>query len=295
VNKTLLAVDGMAYVYRAYYAVPPMSNVNGVPTNAVFGFVRILQKIIADVIPDFVVVAFDTKEPTFRHKQYEAYKAQRPPMPDELVQQLPWIKEYVQTLNIPCLEYPGYEADDVLATLAVCASARDVNTLIATADKDLCQLVSDRIGILQAGFNSSEVLDAERVTSKFGVSPRQIVDYLALVGDSADNIPGVEGIGPKTAAKLLQQFDTLDGIYAHIEELTGKAKERLLSAREFIATTKKLLQVDCAVPIREVLDDLHVKEPDRTKLQTLRAYLNFRTPLDSSAHAILRDQQMELF
>ena len=249
---------------------------------------------LADVVPEYVLVAFDTKEPTFRHKQYEAYKAQRPPMPAELVEQLPWIKEYVKTLNIACLEYPGYEADDVLATMAVRAEAKEIHTLIATGDKDLCQLVNESIGILQAGFNKHDVYDTAAVTTRFGVRPDQIVDYLAMVGDTADNVPGIEGIGPKTAARLLQQYDTLDTVFEQVEELKGRLRERVIEGREKVIRLRELLRITVDVPVREELDDMLLKQPDAEKLNSLREYLNFRP---SSGHRKKPPQkpQMELF
>jgi DNA polymerase-1 len=294
VNKTLLAVDGMAFVYRAYYAVPPMSNQSGLHTNAVYGFVRLLQKMLIEIVPEYVVVAFDTKEPTFRHKQFEAYKAQRPPMPDELVEQLPWIKEYVKTLNIACLEYPGYEADDVLATLAVRAEEQDIHTLIATGDKDLCQLVNESIGILQAGFNRHDVYDTAAVTMRFGVRPDQIVDYLAMVGDAADNVPGIEGIGPKTAARLLQQYETLDNVFAHTDELKGRLQERIIQGRETVERFRDLLRITVDVPVQEHLDEMQLRQPDADKLSSLREYLNFRSS-PGSRKKPPQKPQMELF
>lgn len=282
-------------MYRAYYAIPPMSNRSGLHTNAVFGFARILQKMLAEVNPEYVVVAFDTKEPTFRHEQYEEYKAHRPPMPDDLVEQLPWIKEYVKTLNIACLEYPGYEADDVLATLAVQASGEGIHTLIATGDKDLCQMVNTSIGILQAGFNSHDVYDAEAVISRFGVRPEQIVDYLSLVGDSADNIPGVTGVGPKTAARLMQQYETLENLFEHLDEITGRLRERLEQGRETVTRYKNLLKICVDVPVREHLDDMQVKSPDTAKLNSLREYLDFGTSAGGHTGEPPQKPQMELF
>ena len=281
-------------MYRAYFAVSPMTNRSGLHTNAIYGFARLMQKMLADVVPEYVLVAFDTKEPTFRHKQYEAYKAQRPPMPAELVEQLPWIKEYVKTLNIACLEYPGYEADDVLATMAVRAEAKEIHTLIATGDKDLCQLVNESIGILQAGFNKHDVYDTAAVTTRFGVRPDQIVDYLAMVGDTADNVPGIEGIGPKTAARLLQQYDTLDTVFEQVEELKGRLRERVIEGREKVIRLRELLRITVDVPVREELDDMLLKQPDAEKLNSLREYLNFRP---SSGHRKKPPQkpQMELF
>ena len=285
----------MAFAYRAFYAIPPMSNRSGVPTNAAYGFVRMLGRMVTETMPDFVAAVFDTKEPTFRHKQYAEYKAQRPPMPDELAEQIPWIKEYVRALNIPCLEYPGYEADDVIATIACRAVEQNVKVLIATSDKDLCQLVSKDIGILNTGFKKAEVLDSAGVEAKFGVEPRQIVDYLTLVGDSSDNIPGVRGIGPKTAQSLLREYETLDGIYSHISQLAPRVRQRLEQALETVYRFKALIRVKCDVPLRECLDDLAMREPDSEKLARIRQYLGFQSPGEPCAHGPGREPQMELF
>jgi DNA polymerase-1 len=285
----------MAYVYRAYYAIPAMANREGIPTNATFGFARMLQRMVSETTPDYLAVAFDSKEPTFRHDQFPAYKAQRPPMPDELVAQLPWIKEYVQALNIACLEYPGYEADDVIATCACRAAAAGVNSLIATADKDLCQLVDDSVAILNASFQSSDVLDSPAVVRKFGVRPDQIVDYLVMVGDSADNVPGIEGIGPKTATMLLSAYGTLDEVYAHLDELKPRVQAKLSGARDRIATARLLLQVECGVPVREQLDDFALRQPDVERLTALKQTLGFRVSRGAGGGAPPPQPQPELF
>lgn len=290
--KTLLLVDGMAYVYRAFYAIPAMANRAGVPTNATFGFARMLQHMLSDTLPDYVAVAFDAKEPTFRHERFAAYKAQRPPMPPELAEQLPWIREYVQALNIRCLEYPSYEADDIIATLARRSVAQECRALIATSDKDLCQLVSPHIAILRSGLQESEVLDAAAVREKFGVTPEQIVDYLILVGDSADNIPGVPGIGPKTAQALLNEYGTLENIYAHLPALKPGVRDKLTAAQDSIAELRALLQVHTDVPVRETLDDLRVRDADAEALGRLREFLGFG---GARAAAPPPEPQLELF
>lgn len=282
----------MAYVYRAFYAIPAMANRAGVPTNATFGFVRMLQHMLSDALPDYVAVAFDAKEPTFRHARFAAYKAQRPPMPPELAEQLPWIREYVQALNIRCLEYPGYEADDIIATLARRSVAQECRVLIATSDKDLCQLVSAHIAILRSGLQESEVLDAAAVREKFGVTPEQIVDYLILVGDSADNIPGVPGIGPKTAQALLNEYGTLENIYAHLAELKPGVRDKLTAAQDSIAELRALLQVHADVPVRETLEDLRMRDADAEALGRLREFLGFG---GARASAPPPEPQLELF
>ncbi len=286
----------MAFVYRAFYAIPPMSNIDGLPTNAIYGFVRILERMIAEATPDFIAIAFDTKEPTFRHKKYEEYKAQRKPMPKELVEQLPWIKEYVKALNLPILEYPGYEADDVIATLAQFHKTEKLYVLIATGDKDLCQLVNDKVAIMNSTFKETEILDQVAVKRKFGILPEQIVDYLTLVGDSADNIPGVKGIGAKTAVALLDEFDSLDNIYLHLDELKPKQKINLELAKDKISYFKDLICVDYKVPVKESLDNLIAVDCNKELLIGLREHLNFSSPVRKNQKLTNQNNiQLELF
>jgi len=289
--KTTLLVDGMAFVYRAYFAVPPMANSAGVRTNAVFGFNRMLQRMISQVSPDYIAVLFDTPKPTFRHEQFPEYKAQRPPMPDELSEQIPWIKELIRALNILCLEYPGFEADDVIGTLAVTAAGKDVNVLIASADKDLCQLVNDKIAMLSVTMKSMEVIDNTAVTDKFGVRPDQIIDYLTLVGDTADNIPGVKKVGCKTARQLLNQLDSIENIYSNLDILKPALKKSFQEAAANINAYRELIKIDCKVPVKEKFEDLIIREPDNNKFSKITEYLGFR----SSTRKKNNDIQPELF
>ncbi len=286
----------MAFVYRAFYAIPPMSNSDGLPTNAIYGFVRILERMIAEATPDFIAIAFDTKEPTFRHIKYEDYKAQRKPMPEELVEQLPWIKEYVKALNLPILEYPGYEADDVIATLAQFHKNYNLHVLIASGDKDLCQLVNDNVAIMNSTFKETEILDKIAVKRKFGILPEQIVDYLTLVGDAADNIPGVKGIGAKTATALLNEFDSLENIYLHLDELKPKQKINLELAKDKISYFKDLICVDSQVPVKESLDNLIAVDCNQELLITLREHLNFSSTARKNRKVTNQNNtQLELF
>jgi DNA polymerase-1 len=285
----------MAYVYRAYYAIPTMTTQHGLHTNAVFGFVRMLEHMLAAAAPDYIAVCFDTREPTFRHAQFADYKAQRPPMPEPLVEQLPWIKEYLRTLNIVTLEYPGYEADDVIATLACHARDNDMMALIASSDKDLCQLVQPRIAILKASLQDAEVWDEAAVVAKYGVRPDQIVDYLTLVGDASDNIPGVPGIGPKTAQMLLQTYQTLDAICDRIDELKPAVQVKLRGAMTRLAQVRDLIRVHCSVPVKEGIDELALREPDVERLTALRAQLNFRTPAAATPRTSSGQRQPDLF
>ncbi len=265
----------MAHVYRAYFAIPPMATRKGVPTNAVFGFRRMIESLMIDIMPDYVAVAFDTKEPTFRHIQYADYKAQRPPMPDELVCQLPLIKRYVSAVGIPSLEYPGYEADDVIATYAVHAAQENINTLIATSDKDLCQLVSDSIALVSCSMGTHEVTDADGVWTKFGVKPEQIIDYLTLVGDASDNIPGVRGIGKVTAEKLLRKYSSLKNILAHIDELAPRVHTALTQAKDTLDEIQNLVTVVKDVPVTKPVYELITTEPQEKEISTLYEELEF--------------------
>ena len=294
--KTLLIVDGMAFVYRAFYAIPPMSNRDGLSTNAVYGFVRILERMIAEAVPDYIAIAFDTKEPTFRHLKFEDYKAQRKPMPVELVEQLPWIKEYIKALNIPILEYPGYEADDVIATLAQFHKTDNLHILIASGDKDLCQLVNENVAIMNSSFKETEILDQVAVKRKFGIVPEQIVDYLTLVGDTADNIPGVKGIGAKTAVDLLKRFDSLENIYLKLDYLKPRQKLNLELAKDKISYFRELICVDSNVPLNESLDSLIAVDCNQELLVDLREYLNFSSPARKNQKITNQNNsQLELF
>lgn len=276
--KTTLLVDGMAFVYRAFFAVPPMNNIAGVSTNAVFGFNLMLQRMINQVSPDYIAVLFDTPKPTFRHELFPEYKAHRPKMPPELSEQIPWIKELVRALNIPCLEYPGYEADDIIGTLAIMGAEKNVNVLIASADKDLCQLVNDKIAILSVTMKSMDVIDNAGVIDKFGVRPDQIVDYLTMVGDTADNVPGVKKVGCKTAKQLLNQLDSIDNIYSNLEELKPAVKNSFQEAADNINAYRNLIKIDCKVPVKEKFDDLIMREPDNDKYSKVTEYLGLKSP-----------------
>src|SRR3989338_5284579 len=197
-RKRLFLIDGNSFCYRAYYAIRPLSNSKGQPTNAIYGFLTMLNKIIKDNSPDMLAVAFDLKGPTFRHKKYEEYKIHRKPMPDDLVGQMPYIKKLVAVHNIPIYELEGYEADDVLATLAKKAQARDIETFIVTGDKDALQLVNSHIKVYST-HKEGLIYDSQKVKESYGVGPEKIPDIMALMGDATDNIPGVLGIGEKSA------------------------------------------------------------------------------------------------
>ena len=221
----LYLIDGSSYLYRAFHALPPFANSRGQPTNAVFGVVSMLQKFLRDARPTHIAVVFDAPGRTFRDDLFEAYKAHRPPMPDDLRSQIDPVLAAVEGLGLPLLRIPGVEADDVIGTLARRAEAAGMQVVISTGDKDMAQLVNAQITLINTMTGSA--LDADGVRAKFEVDPEQIVDYLALIGDSSDNIPGVPKVGPKTAVKWLARYRSVDDIVAHATDIEGKVGESL--------------------------------------------------------------------
>ena len=207
-KQHIYLIDGSAYLYRAFHAIQSLSTSTGIPTNATFGFTRILLKLIKEKQPDHAAVFFDMKGPTFRHKMYEEYKANRPPMPDDLSQQIPYIKEVVKALNIPIVEKSGFEADDLIGTYARIAEEKGFQVVMVTGDKDFMQLVTDNAVIWDP--MKEETMDKDAIFNKLGITPIQVIDMLGLAGDASDNIPGVPGIGPKTAIKLIADHGNME-------------------------------------------------------------------------------------
>lgn len=298
-NKRLFLIDGNSFCYRAHYAVRPLSNSKGQPTNAIYGFVTMLGKLIKDNSPDMLAVAFDLKGPTFRHKKFEEYKIHRKPMPDELVSQMPYIKKIVAAYNIPVFEKEGFEADDLLATIAKRAEKAGIDTFIATGDKDALQLVNDHIKVYNTN-KEGLIFDAGKVKEVFGVGPDRMTDIMALMGDSTDNIPGVRGIGEKTAIELINEFGSLESLLKNIDNVKGEAKKKALRENERMAVlSKELAIVDTAVPIDIDFKDLALKEPDQPKLLELFRELEFKsfvksfTPKESlkSTYTLIDDEK----
>ena len=278
-KKRLFLIDGNSFCYRAYYAIRSLSNSKGQPTNAVYGFTAMLNKLVKDEAPDMLAVAFDMKAPTFRHKKFEEYKSHRKPMPDELVSQIPYIKQVVQAYNIPIYEMEGYEADDVLATLAKKAEEKDIDTFIVTGDKDALQLVDSHIKVYST-HKEGLIYDAGKVKEAYGVGPDRITDIMALMGDASDNIPGVKGIGEKTAVELIAEFGSLEKLYENIDKVKSEAKKKLLSEnKESAFLSKELAVVDIDVPIKIDFEDLLLKEPDNGRLAELFRELEFKSLL----------------
>ncbi|HQR05155.1 MAG TPA: 5'-3' exonuclease H3TH domain-containing protein, partial [Rhodocyclaceae bacterium] len=234
----LLLVDGSSYLYRAFHALPDLRNQAGEPTGAVYGVINMLRRLEADHSAEYRAVVFDAKGKTFRDDWYPQYKAHRPPMPDDLRTQIEPLHACVAALGWPILVVEGVEADDVIGTLARQAAAQGMDCVVSTGDKDLAQLVDARVTLVNTMTN--EVLDEAGVLAKFGVPPARIVDYLTLVGDAVDNVPGVEKVGPKTAVKWLDQYGSLDGIVTHAAEIKGAVGENLRRHLDFLPLGRRL-------------------------------------------------------
>jgi DNA polymerase I len=265
--KPLVLVDGSSYLYRAFHALPELSTADGQPTGAVLGVLNMVYRLLDDYGPDRVAVVFDAPGKTFRDALYPEYKANRPPMPDELRAQIDPLLEAIDAMGLPLLRVPEVEADDVIGTLAKQAADAGLDTVISTSDKDMAQLVDDHV--LLVNTMDGTTLDAEGVKRKFGVAPAQIVDYLTLIGDTSDNVPGVPGVGPKTAAKWLAEHGDLDRLTAAADSIGGKVGERFRAALAELPLYRRLVTIDRDVELPVTLDELELREPDTGRLKTL--------------------------
>ena len=273
--KPLVLVDGSSYLYRAFHALPSLTNSRGEPTGAVYGVANMLRRLLKDYAPDEMAVVFDARGKTFRDEIYPEYKANRPPMPEDLQRQVEILHELVQAMGLPLLVVPGVEADDVIATLAERAAREGRDVIISTGDKDMAQLVGDHITLVNT--MNDTVLDAAAVEEKFGVPPERIVDYLALVGDTVDNVPGVPKVGPKTAAKWLRQYGSLDELVAHAGEIKGKAGENLRASLDDLPRSRELVTVRRDLDLDLPPDALRRRPPDAERLRELLSRLEFKS------------------
>lgn len=279
---SLYLLDGMALIYRAHFALmnSPIRTASGMNTAALYGFTQTLIDLIATRKPDHLALALDTAEPTFRHQRFPDYKAQRQEAPEDIVAALPWIDRLAAAFRLPVLKVPGYEADDIIGTLARRAEAGGITTYMVTPDKDFAQLVSDRVLILKPGKGGAdaEVLGVPEILAKWGIErPDQVIDILGLWGDASDNIPGVPGVGEKTAKKLIAEFGSTEALYRHADAIKGKLGERLRDHRDQAFLSRELATIACDVPIQETLDDLAYTGWDDTALQALFVELEFNT------------------
>ncbi|MFI5097459.1 MAG: DNA polymerase I [Candidatus Acidiferrales bacterium] len=283
-SKKLFLVDAMAHIYRAFYA--PMVRMNapsGIPTKVPFLFANILRRLIKDYQPEYLGIVFDTSKPTFRDKLFEAYKAQRPPMPDEMKVQLPYVRRLCEAMHLPILELDGYEADDVIGTMAKKGAAKKLEVLVISNDKDMMQLVSSGVRILRTGSGGAKadvIVDAQKVEEILGVPPGKVIDLMALLGDTVDNIPGAKGIGEKGATELIQKYGSVESALDHAGEVTNKRyREALQQQRDQVMMSKKLAAIETSVPLELDLLTLQVREPDAAALAVLYRELGFNSLL----------------
>ncbi|MGD9233232.1 MAG: DNA polymerase I [Desulfobacterales bacterium] len=274
-DRTLYLIDGSAYIYRAYHAIRSLTNSKGLPTNAAFGFTRMLIKLIEDRSPEYVVMFFDAKGPTFRHEIYQDYKANRPPMPEDLSIQIPYIKEITHGFNIPVIEMQGFEADDLIGTFKWRAEKAGFFVVMVTGDKDFVQLVSDKAVIWDP--MKEKTIDINTVRDDLGVEPYQMIDVMALSGDASDNIPGVPGIGPKTALSLIKTFKTVERLYESVHTITKKKQqENLVQHKKQAFLSKELVKIHIDVPFPFNPENFKYQAPDNTRLSKLFKELEFR-------------------
>jgi DNA polymerase-1 len=282
--REVYLVDGSAYIYRAYHAIRPLTNTSGLPTHAVYGFTTILRRILREKNPGYLAVAFDTRGPVFRHKLYPDYKANRPPMPDDLVPQVPYIHKIVDAYNILKMDHTDLEADDLIASSAKVLVEQGYKVVVVSGDKDLLQLVSDDVSMWDP--MSDRLMDGAFIEKKYGVHVCQLLDFFALTGDSADNIPGVPGVGPKTAQKLLKEHGTLEGLYAAVDSLKkSKMKERLIAYRDDAFLSRDLIRLEYEADVPTTPDDYKLGQANPDALRTLLSELEFYTLLKSDVPA----------
>ena len=277
-EKKLFLIDGNALLYRSYYAIRNLATSQGFPTNAIYGFINTLRKILNQEKPKYLGIVFDTGKPTIRHKAFKDYKAHRKPMPEDLIPQVPVLKKVIKAMNIPVFEYENYEADDVLGSLASKAAAKKIPSVIVSTDKDLLQLVDDCTSV----FNPSKeiYLDEKKVKELFGVAPAQVVDVLALWGDPSDNIPGVPGIGEKTSKMLIGQFGTLENLLRRISEVKNpRIREKIEHNLGQLELSRQLVTIERNLDVALDLDAFALSEPNVAELGALFQELEFTTLL----------------
>lgn len=276
-EKTLYLIDGSAYIHRAYHAIRGLSNSKGLPTNAVFGFTRMLLKLLEEKNPEYAAVVFDLKGPTFRHEIYAEYKANRPPMPDDMAVQIPYIKQITKGLNIPMIEMQGFEADDLMGTLARKAEKAGFSVVMVTGDKDFMQLVTEK-SILWDPMKE-KTTDIHAIRESFGIEPRRIIDLMGLTGDTSDNIPGVPGIGPKTGLCLIKTFGSMENLYEKVDTITKKKQhDNLVQYKDQAFLSRKLVEIDTHVPLSFDPESYKYKQQttDQSKLYNIFKELEFR-------------------
>ncbi|MCA1793360.1 MAG: hypothetical protein LC660_05705 [Desulfobacteraceae bacterium] len=275
--EKVFLIDGSAFLYRAFHAIQSLSTAQGHPTNATFGVTRILMKLIREKNPVYAAVFFDVKGLTFRHELYEDYKANRPPMPDELAAQIPDVRRMITALNIPIVQKMGYEADDLVGTFARMAKEQGFDVVMVTGDKDFIQLITDHC-ILWDPMKDT-VMDRAAVRADMDIEPDQFIDVLGLAGDTSDNIPGVSGVGIKTAVKLVAEFGSIDGLYQNLDQVAKKKKlyQNLSTSRDTVLLSRDLATIDQHVKVKETIEDFKLKPFDNKQAFALFQELEFKT------------------
>ncbi len=296
-NNKIMILDGNSLLFRAFYAMPPLKTKKGQYTNAVYGFLSMLYKLLDEYSPEYICVAFDPKKPTFRHEQYKDYKAKRAKAPNELVEQFQLIRDVLSVHNIKCVEIDGFEADDVAGTFANAAGECGAEVYLVTSDKDYLQLIDEhtRVVLTKKGVTNTEEMDVEAMDSTYGISPAQFVDLKALMGDQSDNIPGVGGVGEKTALKLIREYGSLDNIYENIENIKGKLKERLETDKMQAYMSQTLARIIIDIPIEFDLEEYKIQKPDSKKLISLYDELEFRNFKKRIAEDTQSEAQLSMF
>ncbi|MBW2513913.1 MAG: hypothetical protein JRE21_05015 [Deltaproteobacteria bacterium] len=272
-QKTIFLIDGSGYIYRAFHAIRGLTNSKGLPTNAVYGFTRMIMKLLEEKVSDRMVMFFDSKGPTFRHDMYKDYKANRPPMPEELSVQIPYIHQITQAFNIPTFEMPGYEADDLIGTTTKKAEKKGYFIVIVSGDKDLKQLISDRTIIWDSMKDTIVTLEDIQAT---GIAPPQLIDVMGLSGDASDNVPGVPGIGPKNALSLIQTFGNMEQLYEQVHTITKKKQhDNLIQFKDQALLSRDLVTLNTQAPIHFRVADLTIGDPDNAALADIFRKLEF--------------------
>ena len=294
----LVLIDAFAILHRAFHAIPPLTNKKGEPTNAIYGFVSIILRVIGDLKPDSLAVCFDVKVPTFRHKEFKEYQSQRPPMANELTSQIEKAKDFLKAVNVPIYLKEGYEADDLLGTIAKKSSADEV--VVVTGDKDILQLVDEKIKIYMpiVGLSSAKLFGKEETKERMKVLPIQIPDYKALVGDPSDNYPGVAGVGPKTAEILLEKYPDIDKIYAHLGDLEPRLRDKLEKGRKDVLLFHRLATIVCDVDIKidfEEMKKWNIASKDVLKLFEEFGFTTLSKRIKEVGEKIDQEKQGSLF
>lgn len=293
--KRIMLIDGSSYVYRAFYALPPLRSPSGEPTGAIYGFVRMIASLIKEFNPDYITVIFDLPSKTFKQEKVESYKATRRETPKDLKVQIPKIKEILKLWGIKILEMEGYEADDIIATLTNKFKDR-YEIIIVSPDKDMLQLIDSNVKVFNPMQNI--IYDNEKLKERYGIFANQFVDFQVMVGDSVDNIKGIKGIGRKTAVKLLNEFGSLDNIYKNIDKLKGKLKRGFEEAKEYIEESRYLLKLQDNIDLDISVEDLRKEKSNLEKLKTVFESLGFKTllkSLDTSNLNLSKGKQKSLF